>query len=280
MLAANKDWAINATAWVLFVCILVNASYWRPPAAQPEQWLEQLKFLMAVPHMHSSAQPADSWDTFSLCCTGSGLAACISGKGKAPSWPECRGAQQDINEKMAGMSSSPQPWVDPAWQPDMWQSPAEPPRATRDRCHPVPTSTAILPSHPDLLALYRHTSPWCLPEEHQAIWDLQPRCADTAPTILGLVLLSRTRFVLFPLWLSGCWNKTAPPSSFLSLIRVISNKYFFTVIYTFIASTSRAAPTLSEVLAEKYRRCWGQANGAGTSAEQAGNWGMEQLCAL
>lgn len=95
------------------------------------------------------------------------------------------------SENVAVMSSSPQPWVDPSWQTEAWQPPAEPHSTTRDRCHLVPTSTTILPSHPDLLAVYRHTSPPCLPGEHWAIWDLEPHCADMAPTILGLVLLIR-----------------------------------------------------------------------------------------
>lgn len=151
--------------------------------------------------MHSPAQPTDQWHTFSLCCTGSGFAACISGKGKALSWPECRGCWHSINENVALMSSSPQPWVDPAWQTGAWQPLAEPLSTMRDRCHLVPPA---LPSSDHILIcfLYRHTWPLCLPEEHWAIWDLQPCYADMAAAIFGFVLRSRTRFVLFPLWLS------------------------------------------------------------------------------
>lgn len=172
MLAANTDKDIKAMAWVLFVCILVNTSYCWSPAAQPEQLLQQLKFLMAITQHHSAAQPADGWGTFSLCCTDSGVAACISEKAKALSWPGCRGAWHDINENTAVMSSSHQPCVDPAWQTDTTAScwATQHHQGQVPPCpHPVPT---ILPSHPDLLAVYRHASPLCLPEEHWVIWDL------------------------------------------------------------------------------------------------------------
>lgn len=90
---------------------------------------------------------------FSLYSTDSGVAACISEKAKALSRPECRGAWRGTNE------SSAQPWLDPAWQLGAWQPPAKLLSTTRSRCHLVPPSTTVLPSHPALLAIYRHTSP-------------------------------------------------------------------------------------------------------------------------
>lgn len=83
------------------------------------------------------------------------------------------------SENVAVMSSSPQP-------SDAWQPPAEPPSTTRDRCYLVPTSTAILPSHPDLLAIYRHISPLCLPEQHRAIWDYSHAVQTWHPQFLAL----------------------------------------------------------------------------------------------
>lgn len=196
MLAANTGWDIKAVAWVLFIGVLVNVSYCWSPAAQPARLLQQLKFLMAITQHAQSCSTCWSMGHISLCCTDSGAAACISGKGKALSWAECRGAWHDINENMAVMSCSHQPCLDPAWQP-----PAEPLSTTRDSCHLTPAAT---PSshHTWPAAIHRHTSPLCLPEAHQAIWDLQPCCAHMAAAVLGLVLPSRTRFVLFPLWLS------------------------------------------------------------------------------
>lgn len=106
ILAANIGWDIKAVAWVLFIGVLVNVSYCWSPAAQPARLLQQLKFLMAITQHAQSCSTCWSMGHISLCCTDSGAAACISGKGKALSWAECRGAWHDINENMAVTSCS------------------------------------------------------------------------------------------------------------------------------------------------------------------------------
>lgn len=83
-----------------------------------------------------------------------------------------------------------------------------------------------------------------LPEKHRSVWDVEPRHADATPArLLGLVALSRMRFVLFPLWLSLVLfeqNSTSFPLPQFDkgFVRVIFSKLFFTVICTFIISSS------------------------------------------
>lgn len=179
-------------------------------------------------NMHSPAQPADRWDAFSLCCTDAGAAACVSGKVKALSWPECRGAWHGINECMALMSSGPQPWMDPAWQTWAWQPPAEPLSTTWDRCHIV--SPAPPSSHHILTcSLYIDTPHPCVCQRNTGQFGIYSHAAQTGHLQFSALSFWAGQDLCCSLFgsLLCCLNTTATPFNFLSLIRVIFNRLVF-----------------------------------------------------
>lgn len=136
-------------------------------------------------------------------------------KGKALSWPESRGARCDINGDMAGMRSSPEPGT------RMLLSHSAPWGTGATLSPPAPQSS----HHILLFAVYRHTSPLCLPQEPFGIYS---HTVDTALTVLDLSFWAgQGLYCSLFASLSGCLNRTAPPFKFLSLIRAIFSKLFF-----------------------------------------------------
>lgn len=241
MLVANKDWDIKETAGVLSVCILVNASCCWCPSTQPEQLLQQLKFLMANTQC--------TWDLLNLLVNEThrffpvqyrlGGSCLHKWQSKSSESTTMQRNLESVALMKVVLSSG---WILPgseecgSWLP-------------RHSVPLSPPSTAILALHPALLAIYKHPSLSAFAGETRV--DVQTRYLQCRRGMASSLWAGWDLcHLLFGSSLSYL-KKTTLPFNFLSLMGVIFSKVFFTVICTFILSSSWGTPTVSEVLTEK-----------------------------